>query len=264
MKKRKGFTLIELLVVIAIIALLVSILMPALQKARQQARLVVCSTNQHHLVTAVLLYAQDNDGKFPPKICGNSWPNYINYHSAELAHPGQFNGGALYIYLGSYIPNVDLYLCPLSPKPSKDIQRQYEDYTNYDLVPEGTLCSYNLLWGGYSFNHTGSLSGANFVGPIKISNIKRGGARLLVSDIMSSWFNNTWFLSHPGKESVFQMQKDPIFGNDVSVLWARYGSFSDVPEDIPLNAGYIDGHVERYISDSTEFFGGFFIPCDWR
>ncbi len=85
----KGFTLVELLVVIAIMAVLLTLLTSALQKAREQAKFTLCANNQHRVAAGVLYYATENEGKFPPAICGNrdysmSWANYINYHSAEL------------------------------------------------------------------------------------------------------------------------------------------------------------------------------------
>jgi len=58
-----GFTLIELLVVIAIIALVMAVMMPALQRVRRQAAGSVCQSNQHQLVLAWIVYAQDNDYK---------------------------------------------------------------------------------------------------------------------------------------------------------------------------------------------------------
>jgi prepilin-type N-terminal cleavage/methylation domain-containing protein len=61
MKRRYGFTLIELLVVIAIIALLMGILMPALGRVKRQAAGSACLSNQHQLVLAWILYAQNND-----------------------------------------------------------------------------------------------------------------------------------------------------------------------------------------------------------
>jgi prepilin-type N-terminal cleavage/methylation domain-containing protein/prepilin-type processing-associated H-X9-DG protein len=65
----KGFTLVELLVVIGIIALLVSMLLPALSKARASANTLVCETNLRQITTAMIMYAQQNNGA----IIGNQF-----------------------------------------------------------------------------------------------------------------------------------------------------------------------------------------------
>ena len=62
---RRGFTLIELLVVIAIIAILAAILFPVFARAREKARQSNCLSNVKQQMTAILMYAQDNDETFP-------------------------------------------------------------------------------------------------------------------------------------------------------------------------------------------------------
>lgn len=59
--RKQAFTLIELLVVIAIIAILAAILFPVFAQAKAAAKKTADLNNQKQIVTALLMYANDND-----------------------------------------------------------------------------------------------------------------------------------------------------------------------------------------------------------
>ncbi|MBI4024184.1 MAG: prepilin-type N-terminal cleavage/methylation domain-containing protein [Verrucomicrobia bacterium] len=76
-----SFTLIELLVVIAIISILAALLMPALKSAQERARQIKCVSNLRQIGQAFFLYANDNDGYWPPPSpaffgWGASWSSW--------------------------------------------------------------------------------------------------------------------------------------------------------------------------------------------
>src|SRR5882762_827663 len=61
-KTTRGFTLVELLVVIAIIAVLIAVLLPVLSRAKKAADMVTCAANQRQIMTAFMMYVQENKG----------------------------------------------------------------------------------------------------------------------------------------------------------------------------------------------------------
>ena len=89
----RAFTLIELLVVIAIIAVLAGMLLPALGRAKARAQVAVCQNNGRQLALALVFYANDNRGVFPPRANQNRWPTQLQ--------PG--------------FQDVNVLLCPTDP-----------------------------------------------------------------------------------------------------------------------------------------------------
>jgi prepilin-type N-terminal cleavage/methylation domain-containing protein/prepilin-type processing-associated H-X9-DG protein len=63
---RLGFSMVELLVVLAISAILLAILITTLSSARERSVIAQCSSNLRQFHNAIMLYANDNNGRLPP------------------------------------------------------------------------------------------------------------------------------------------------------------------------------------------------------
>ncbi len=76
MTQKKIFTLIELLVVIAIITVLAAMLLPALNKARDKARMIGCTNTLKSLMSADVMYSDDNSDFMTPTYVLNNLADY--------------------------------------------------------------------------------------------------------------------------------------------------------------------------------------------
>ncbi|UCF17858.1 MAG: DUF1559 domain-containing protein [Phycisphaerales bacterium] len=267
-RRLTGFTLIELLVVIALIALLMGILMPALRKAREVARMISCASNQKQVILALATYAQDNDSRLPPSSAdnGGGWhrPNDLNwmqqYWSARrpLTDAEMESVKDRYHYVGKYLGDIlkdgKVFNCPLSGIRDDDVWPPYgatagtygEFYQSgrYPFLP----CTYALLWSFEGYNPP-----ASGVKPFDAPNTLADKNTLVIQDTLMyletnpelSWYPNpadayhSYYSCHPFNSA---LRAGPYYGFKTGFSVTPPGNMNN----LKLNAGYLDGHVEKF------------------
>ena len=99
---QRGFTLIELLVVITIIAILAAMLLPALSRAKAKAKQSYCYNNLKQMGLAMLMYADESNGRVPRGNDPFWWQVFIPYLGGTKAARDEYG-------------RVRVYTCPSYP-----------------------------------------------------------------------------------------------------------------------------------------------------
>jgi len=129
-----AFTLIELLVVVAILGVLAALLLPSLQKAKDQARTATCLSSMRQWGNAIILFSDDNNGRFPEIVAGESYGWYDEVY--PYMYSGTSSDPTNYVFdrsefllrslIGTYCPTAQ-YITGLPNVPVGN----YFGYINY-------------------------------------------------------------------------------------------------------------------------------------
>ena len=283
----RGFTLIELLVVISVIALLLAVLMPALRRAKEQAKLVVGGNNQHQVLAATHVYAANNDAEMPVHVAENDngsarWWDFANYLACHRPEPV---GGSLGWQFGGILPNVEAWLCPFSlitPETELPAKGGGQDRTYQEIYEDPDPDEYTWVWMTYmTFWRFGGFADRNlhynnpaFKGPglksVRFNAAPGSNGDLAIADYIAFTYGAgagaKWESGHPFKTS----SKGGLFHEGPLGDTGLGSNLVKEMGRVRFNAGYIDGHVERFSTEDIaikkpQLLRGrrYFLPENW-
>lgn len=205
---KRFFTLLELLVVIAVIGILASLLFPSLSKAREKARIVVEISNRKQLMTATLLYADDNSGNLPDRA-----DSYQELHVVSSGGKDN-NERLLKAYCGSkeYKVREAMFFCDSTLSSKRNQQTTYPDYT-YEA---GTVQYYNP-----------PTSGTLLISGFDISSLAKGDPANAVWSCMALKTSSAKYFGHNAPVSDYKFDGASTVFLDSSAQWIHRNSLRD-------------------------------------
>ncbi len=246
-----GFTLVEILVVISIISLLMGILGPALIKVRMQAQHIRGAADQRQVVKALLLYAVDNEDRFPPSVATIGFDEHWNWSEPTTltgVTERSLQNRSMSAYVTDYIASASLMSCRNAPREHEYLEDAWnagEDWENPD-VPDAGIGPFTSTYCFY-WSYTGFLGpGRQFKGPSGL--VPRAGESQLM---MSCYFGFDHWRS---REVYSSCEKFKGAGVTEETPFASAYYWSGLSPDVDLStlkirlhAGYLDGHIGSYL-----------------
>ena len=143
MRHAKGFTLVELLVVVAIVGILASMMVPAILAALQGTRDTVCLGNLRNIGTALGIYRQQNEQRWPwiPNVTADwsavpTGTNRERRPDADEKDAGPRSITALMFLLVRHGQPPGLFICPDDDEAVEDRDIRWDDDRDPTTPPD--------------------------------------------------------------------------------------------------------------------------------
>jgi prepilin-type N-terminal cleavage/methylation domain-containing protein/prepilin-type processing-associated H-X9-DG protein len=247
---KTGFTLIELLVVIAIIAILAAILLPVLVQARSRAQQTSDLSNKRQLITAWMMYANDNNDTLvfnaDESVAVNGTPSWISPSCHMDWTISAANTNISYLQtnlLGPYCAQeYALYVSPgdnfLSPVQTLVGMGNLFHHRSRSVAMDAAVGGPPATFTGTGSKPPASLSTFS---PFYLVTTMNGFGASSISPSLSWVFIN----EHPDSIDDGILYIDPGHGNQSGT-----GQFTEVPASYLANGcgiSFADGHAEIHI-----------------